>query len=31
MPERSRWTGRLIVGAFGLTLVVGIVLFLIFR
>jgi hypothetical protein len=31
MLERSRWTGRLIVGAIGLTLVAGIVLYLIFR
>jgi hypothetical protein len=31
MLERSRWAGRLVVGAIGLTLVVGIVLYLIFR
>jgi hypothetical protein len=31
MLERSRWAGRLVVGAIGLTLVAGIVLYLIFR
>ena len=31
MLERSRWAGRLVVGAIGLTLVVGTVLYLIFR
>jgi len=31
MLERSRWASRLVVGAIGLTLVVGIVLYLIFR
>jgi len=31
MLERSRRAGRLVVGAIGLTLVVGIVLYLIFR
>jgi len=30
MLERAWWTGRLIVGAIGLTLVVGAVLYLIF-
>jgi len=29
MLERSRWVSRLVVGAIGLTLVVGIVLYLI--
>jgi len=31
MLERSRWASRVVVGAIGLTLVVGIVLYLIFR
>lgn len=31
MRERSWWTGRLVVGAIGPTLVVGIVRYLIFR
>jgi hypothetical protein len=31
MLERSRWVSRLVVGAIGLMLVVGIVLYLIFR
>jgi hypothetical protein len=31
MLERSRWVSRPVVGAIGLTLVVGIVLYLIFR
>jgi hypothetical protein len=31
MRERSRWASRLVVGAIGLTMVVGIVLYLIFR
>jgi hypothetical protein len=31
MLERSKWASRLVVGAIGLTLVAGIVLYLIFR
>lgn len=31
MLERSRWASRMVVGAIGLTLVVGILLYLTFR